>query len=150
MKKKILIGVTAVVVLAVVAVVAASFAFHFGRNMARFDDMKAKQTEITAAVTSGDYDTWYGLMTENGRSPEILETITKDNFAQYSEAYKLMDQAKTILADLGVKAPFEGEKFKGGGYFEGGHERGEEGCIGKWKSMMPPPQAPAATTPVSE
>jgi len=148
MKKKILIGVIGVVVLAVAAVASASFAFQFGRNTARFDDMKATQTEITAAVASGDYEIWYGLMTENGRSPEILETITKDNFAQYSEAYKLMDQAKTILTDLGVKAPFWGGKFEGG-FFKSGHG-GKERCMGKGKSMMPPPQAPVATAPASE
>lgn len=73
-----------------------------GDRTAKFQEFKAKQDEVLKAVLAGDYDTWYGLMTENGRTPKILDVINKDNFAEFSKAHQLMEESRQIMTDLGV------------------------------------------------
>lgn len=65
--------------------------------------------EIRAAILAGDYDAWYALVTKTGKDKQVLEVITKDNFAKFSEAHKLMEQSRQIMSDLGIeKGPGKG------------------------------------------
>ena len=85
---------------------------------AKFEEMKAKQEEILKAVLAGDYDTWYGLMTANGKTPKFLDVINKDNFAEFSKAHQLMQESRQIMTDLGVN---KGTGMRiGGGMTHGG------------------------------
>ncbi|MFA6992364.1 MAG: hypothetical protein WC269_03745 [Candidatus Gracilibacteria bacterium] len=101
----------------------------------KFEEMKAKHEEVLNAVLAGDYDTWYALMTENGKTPKILEDINKDNFAQFSKAHQLMEESRQIMEGLGV------EKGMGMGEGQGGHRvKG-----GMMKGFRPAGEVPAAT-----
>lgn len=93
---------------------------------AKFEEMKAEQEKIMAAAVAGNYDTWYALMTADGKSPKILTVINKDNFAQFSKAQQLMEESKQILTDLGVDKI--GRHVFGGGF--GGRGPGEHGRHG--------------------
>jgi len=62
---------------------------------------------VETAIINNDYNAWYKLMTENGKTPKILDVITKDNFAKFSEATKLFkdgkkDEAAKIFQELGI------------------------------------------------
>ncbi|MCK9186407.1 hypothetical protein M0P48_03135 [Candidatus Gracilibacteria bacterium] len=92
-------------------------------RQARFEEMQVEREKIETAVEAGDYDTWYSLMTANDRNPEILEVITKDNFAKFSKAHQLMAESRQILSDLGVEK-MGGFGFEGKGGPEG---RGRHG-----------------------
>lgn len=77
--------------------------------------MQENRQEIQNAILAGDYDAWYKLVSENERSPKVLEVITKDNFAKFSEAHKLMDQSRQILSDLGMDPGIGLGRMKGRG-----------------------------------
>ena len=54
-----------------------------------------------------DYQAWYDLMTEDGRSPKIVEVITEDNFADFVEAKELalngdLSAMNELKAELGL------------------------------------------------
>lgn len=61
--------------------------------------MEAKRAAVEAALNAGDYDAWVAA---EGTSSPIIAKVTKDNFAQFVEAHNLMEQAHTILANIGI------------------------------------------------
>lgn len=82
---------------------------------AKFEEMKVNHEEVNNAILAGDYDAWYSLMTEDGKTPKILDVIDEDNFAKFSEAHQLMKEGREILEDLGVdKGMGRGDGMKGG------------------------------------
>lgn len=72
------------------------------------DQIAEKHEQVRQAILSGDFSTWYNLLTENGRTPPILEIITEDKFAKFSEAIKTLDE-------LGLKGPGMGMGMMGKG-----------------------------------
>jgi len=63
--------------------------------------MEARRTAVEAAISAGDYDAW---VTAEGTNSSLISKVTKDNFAQFVEAHKLMEQARTILEGIGIEA----------------------------------------------
>jgi hypothetical protein len=71
---------------------------------------------IETAILNNDYTAWYKLMTENGQTPKIIDVITKDNFAKFSEATKLFkdgnkEEAAKIFQELGLDKKFMVKKW---------------------------------------
>jgi hypothetical protein len=66
------------------------------------DTMAQKQEQVKQAILSGDFSTWYTLLTENGRTPPILEIITQDKFAKFSEAIKILDELGLKGSGIGM------------------------------------------------
>jgi len=77
---------------------AAVFAAEYGSDKEGTNIFQQKQAQVQQAILSGDFSTWYKLLTENGKTPKILEIITQDKFAKFSEAIKTLDE-------LGLKGP---------------------------------------------
>ncbi|MFA5947529.1 MAG: hypothetical protein WC806_00960 [Candidatus Gracilibacteria bacterium] len=92
---------------------------------AKMEEMKALHEKIQQAVVDGDYDTWASLVSEMPMGQEQLKVITKDNFAEFSKAHQLMNEARDILTKLGV------EKGPMGGDFGGGPKGGIGRGMGK-------------------
>ena len=77
-------------------------------------EMEAKRTEMEAkmeanraamqtAINSGNYDTWVAAVkAQMGEQAPILSQVTADNFSQFVEAHKLMEQAREKLQAIGV------------------------------------------------
>ena len=68
------------------------------------------------AFAEGDYEAWYDLMVETGRSPRILEVITEDNFDDFVEAKELaMDGDLSALNELKAELGLGLGQMKHGG-----------------------------------
>ncbi len=89
-----------------------------------------------------DYETWYELMTEDGKHSKVVEVITEKNFVKFVEAHEAAENgdyetAAKIRAELGLNnnpGPKDGTGFgRGQGYksknkaefSKGIHERGQ-------------------------
>ncbi len=77
------------------------------------------QSQIDAAITSGNYDVWKALMEQNPRGAQLTTIITEDKFPKYAELYQAEKNVKTLSEELGLT----GMKM-GGGNFRGGFGRG--------------------------
>lgn len=62
--------------------------------------MTEKRTAVDAAIKAGDYNAW--VLAVGADSPQA-QKITAANFAKFSEAHNLMEQARTIFTDLGLE-----------------------------------------------
>jgi len=77
--------------------------------------MEAKHTAAQAAISAGDYDAWVAA---EGTNSLVVSKVTKDNFSKFIEAHNLMEQARTILSDMGIDS---GEGRGMGMRMGGGH-----------------------------
>jgi hypothetical protein len=86
-----------------------------------------------------DYDAWVSFMTENGRSPRVLEVVNKDNFVTFVEAREAFQSGNLELArefreelDLNNgKNPKDGTGFRRG-FNQGmntGFREGRGSCV---------------------
>lgn len=82
---------------------------RMGAGMHKFGngEMMQNREEIRAAIEAGDYQKWYKLQTQDGRSPKILEYVNEDNFAKFAELQKAIqnqdfEAAQSIKAELGL------------------------------------------------
>ncbi len=62
---------------------------------------------MTQIFDNLDYDAWVSLMSENGRHPRVLDVVTEDNFALFTEAHEARKagdskRAAEIRAKLGL------------------------------------------------
>lgn len=85
----------------------------------KFEEMRVKHEEVLKAVLAGNYDAWYALVTENDKTPKILEVINEDNFAQFSKAHQLMEEGRQMLEDLGVEKGMGMQRGVGNGMMSG-------------------------------
>lgn len=85
---------------------------------ARRAEHEANMTAVNAAMASGDYNAW---VTAVGDDCPMLEKINADNFPQLVKAHGLMEEAKTIMEELGIE--------DGNGRL-GGHGKGGFGPMG--------------------
>lgn|GEM_PF-1679660 len=60
---------------------------------------------INLAISSGDYQAWLDLVSQDGELPEFLKNITAENFARFSEMYQYMENARLIREELGIEYP---------------------------------------------
>jgi hypothetical protein len=81
-----------------------------------------RHEEMRDAFDNLDYQSWYDLMTEDGRNPRIVEVITEDNFADFAEANEL-----ALNGDLSAMNQFR-EQF---GLGLGGMRHGEGRALGR-------------------
>ncbi len=80
---------------------------HKFGNGEMMGEMMQNRKEIRAAIEAGDYQKWYELQTQDGKSPKILEYVNEDNFAKFAELQKAIqdkdfDTAQSIKAELGL------------------------------------------------
>lgn len=64
---------------------------------------EVKRAAMQTAINSGNYEAWVTTVkAQMGDSAPILSKVTADNFAQYAEAHKLMEQAREKLSAIGI------------------------------------------------
>ncbi len=106
---------------------------HGKNHGPRFDE--ETREEIKTAVENGDYETFKGLVTQDGRGEKILEKVTPENFDRFKALHEAReagdkDTAKEIAEELGIEGK-RGGKFKRGGHGEyeehGNHDHVEFG-----------------------
>jgi len=67
-----------------------------------------EQAQIKKAIIDKNFEAWKALVSVNGKLPPQFKTITADNFAKFSEMYRLMAQAEQIRKELGIIVPGRG------------------------------------------
>ena len=75
------------------------------------------QSQIDAAITSGNYDAWTALIEQNPRGAQLTAIITADKFPKYVELYQAEENVKKLSGELGLP----GMKMGGCGGFGRGH-----------------------------
>ncbi len=81
------------------------------------------------AFTNYDYNAWVALMTEDGRSPGVLNKIDESNFALFVDSHNAaisgdLDKAAELRAELGLgqgmkQGQGNGQSMKGQGMHSG-------------------------------
>ena len=59
------------------------------------------------AFENNDYNTWYELMTQDGRHPRVLDVITEENFKEFAQIHELkengdFEKAQELKEGLGL------------------------------------------------
>lgn len=87
-------------------------------------EMQAKHDAVKAALVAGDYAAWVKAETAINADCPMFKKINESNFSKYVEAFKLREQANTIMKDLGIE--------QGGGMGMGMKGMGPDGgCAAK-------------------
>ena len=95
-----------------------------------FNEERHESMEV--AFETMDYDTWYELMTEDGRHGRVVDIVNEDNFATFVEAHEAAENgdyelAAQLRAELGLNnghGPRDGTGF-GKGMGQGSKDRAE-------------------------
>ena len=85
------------------------------------------------AFDTGDYDAWVDLMSQDGRTPRVLEIVNEDNFDLFVQAHEAgiagdSETAKELRAQLGLNngvGPKDGAGFGNGMKYGRGHGQRE-------------------------
>lgn len=65
-------------------------------------EMQTKMDAVKAALETGNYNDWVAAEKAANENSPVLEKINADNFNRYVDAWKLRQQADSIMAELGV------------------------------------------------
>lgn len=60
----------------------------FDERSARFQEMEEKRAEVTAAIESGDYETWLSVIEGSPMKDRLTDVITEDNFDTFVELHE--------------------------------------------------------------
>jgi len=136
MKNKQVFGLFA---LGVIALLGVSFvaAYHGDYSSTGPNYSEDRHETMIEIFDNLDYDAWVELMTENGKSPRILNIVTEDNFAVFVEAHEAgmsgdFEKASELRAELGLNngiGPKDGTGFKNK-HMEGQGSRNGSGMKG--------------------
>ncbi len=105
MKNKILtLGATALVLGGLFIIPSTISAYKGDPSIEGPDCTEERHQKMEQAFESGDYQAWSNLMQGKGR---VIQVVNEDNFAQFAEAHRLveegkMDEAKQIREELGL------------------------------------------------
>lgn len=77
----------------------------FGQAMRTFESIRIqaiqeKNAQIETAIINNDYDTWNNLVTDKA----LKKQITRENFAQFSQSYQLLQEGKIEELNLAKKS----------------------------------------------
>ena len=74
-------------------------------------EMEVMRAEISEALESGNYSEWVELMEDHKPDNPMVDEITEDEFPDFMEAHKKMEDARELMEGIGV----EGRGFGHGG-----------------------------------
>lgn len=120
-KKILLLGVLALSVLTVFGVSKVS-AYRGDYSAVGPNHTEEREADMEKVMEQKDYDGWKELMTEDGRTPGVLNKVdSQEDFNKFAEAYELAHEGKTeeanaIRSELGL-----GNGQGGGGQGKGGN-----------------------------
>jgi len=128
MKNKVLIGLSALVLMGVALVTPRFVNAYRGDSGMQGPNCTPERHEVmTQAFENGDYNTWKESMQGKGR---VTEIINEENFTRFAEAHRLVlegktEEAKQIREELGLGM---GNKYGQ----SGGNRQGEGNGKGGW------------------
>jgi len=75
---------------------------NYKEREAKMVGEKAKRDAVNAALEAGDYTAWVAAEKAINENCPTLEKINANNFNRYVEAWKLRQQADSIMEELGI------------------------------------------------
>lgn len=66
----------------------------------RWQAAESKRAAVDAAISANDYQAWVKAV---GADSPMAQKVTAANFSRFSEAHKLMAQAREIMAEIGLE-----------------------------------------------
>jgi len=122
MRNKIIIGLLALMVVGIVFSASMVSAYRGDYSVPGPEFTEERHEAIENAFETLDYNTWYELMTENGRQSRVTELVTEDNFATFVQAHEAAESgdyasADALRAELGLNNGIglrDGTSFKAG------------------------------------
>ncbi len=127
MKKTAIFGILAILLVGLLTVGLVS-AYREDPSVQGPDYSEERHEAMEDAFESLDYDAWYNLMAENGRSTKVMGVVTEDNFAIFAQAHEAAENgdfetSAALRAELGLNngnGPRDGTGFgKGKGMGQG-------------------------------
>jgi hypothetical protein len=122
-KTKNIIGMMALFVVGMIISVGAVSAYRGDYSTEGPNFTSERHEEMEAAFENQDYESWYNLMTEDGRYPRVVDVVDEDNFDVFIRAHEAgkagdTETAARLRAELGLNngmGPKDGTGFKQGG-----------------------------------
>ncbi len=140
MKKLTIFSLMAIMAVGLVMTTGLASAYRGDYSVNGPEYSEERHTAMKQSFDTLDYDTWYELMTENGRHPRVLDIVTEDNFDIFVQAHDAgingdYETAAELRAQLGLNngnGPMDGT-----GYGKGsGSGRGMKGTNGEGRGSM--------------
>ena len=98
--KLIVLGTLAVALLGVIAFTTREAdAYRGDYTQVGPNHTEEKEAEMEKIMESKDYDAWVKLMTQDGRTPGVVNKISKEDFPAFVQAHQLADEGKTEEAN---------------------------------------------------
>lgn len=66
----------------------------------RQQEAETRRAAAEAAINANDYQAWVAAV---GTASPMAQKVTAANFSRFSEAHKLMTQARDIMSELGIE-----------------------------------------------
>ncbi|NOQ37423.1 hypothetical protein GQ472_00915 [archaeon] len=107
MKKATKVGLSVLVVVGIIVSTGVASAYRGDPSIqGPYCDEERHDTMENAFETS-DYESWYQLMTENGRHPRVADVVTESNFEIFAQAHEAAENgdhelAAELRAELGL------------------------------------------------
>jgi hypothetical protein len=122
MKKNKIFGMIALFVIGMVLSVGAVSAYKGDYSAQGPNYSPERHEEMQQAFEETDYESWYNLMTMDGRHPRVVDVVTEDNFDLFIQAHDAgksgdTETAAAIRAELGLNngmGPKDGTGFRKG------------------------------------
>ncbi len=107
MKKITIVGLLALMVIGLVFSMSAVSAYRGDYSVKGPDCNEERHELMENAFESLDYIVWYGLMTENGRHPRVVDVVTESNFETFVQAHEAgengdSENAAELRSELGL------------------------------------------------
>ena len=124
-KKLLTIGILSLGIMSVFGV-SQALAYRGDATVVGPNHTEEREVAMEQVMADKDYEAWKELMTEDGRTPGVLNKVdTQEEFNQFAEAYVLSHEGKTeeanaIRAELGLG--------NGEGKGQGNGSRGNGNC----------------------
>ncbi len=107
MKKSLIYGLLALVIVGTIFSTGVVSAYRGDYNIQGPNYNEERHTMMEDAFEATDYDSWYDLMTEDGRHPRVVDVVTEDNFETFIQAHEAgingdYETASSLRAELGL------------------------------------------------
>jgi len=104
MKKIVIAGITA---LALILILGVSMAYQGNPLIQGPNYSEDRHAAMQVALDGLDYNSWYTLMTVDGRNPRAVQVVNEDNFAIFVQAHEAMESgdlatAQELRSELGL------------------------------------------------
>ena len=127
MKKNIILGFVAFAIFAVFGGVVAISAYQGDPEVVGPNYTVDRHEAMQNAFENVDYEQWYSLMTQDGRTPGVLRKVNAGNFATFVEMRDAMVAGDSVLADELRAELGMGQGNRGSGKSNGQGQHGGQG-----------------------